>query len=271
MPLVPFLSEDYLAVARSRTTEQFKYDPVEDSGAKILDKYLQLLLVAQVEIQDVFKDLMQLRDIDNATGKQLDVIGRIVGQDRVLLNADLYTFFGFQGALKAGSFGDVVNNLVGSKFLDYGKPIGGNIELDDETYRLFIRAKIYKNTTASTPEEFIEVVNLIFGTTGTQLSENGNANVTVLFGRQLTDIEKGLLQYINSADGYPSRLIPKTVGVGVEYGEYQASSYFGFEGSPGALGFGDINGNYGYGLGYGLNYGESDYVNRGGGIFATLY
>lgn len=271
MPLVPFLSEDYLAVARSRTTEQFKYDPVEDSGAKIFDKYLQLLLVAQVEIQDVFKDLMQLRDIDNATGKQLDVIGRIVGQDRVLLNADLYTFFGFQGALKAGTFGDLGNNLVGSKFLDYGKPTGGNIELDDDTYRLFIRAKIYKNTTSSTPEEFIQVVNLIFGTTGTFLSENGNANATVFFSRPLTDIEKGLLQYTDSTEGYPSRLIPKTVGVGIGYGEYEANNFFGFEGVPGAKGFGEINGTYGYGLGYGLNYGESDYDSKNGGYFATLY
>lgn len=261
-----FIEEDYLETARSRTTEQFKVE-----SAPIFDKYLQLLISAQVDLQNVFKDILQLRDLDNATGAQLDVIGRIVGQDRVLINADLYTFFGFVGALKAGSFGDVGNSLIGSRFLDYGSPTGGNITLDDETYRLFIRAKIYKNTTSSTPEEFIEVVNLIFGTTGTFLSENGNANATVYFSRPLTDIEKGLLQYVNSTDGYPSRLIPKTVGVGIGFGEYQANQFFGFEGVPGAKGFGEMNGSYGYGLGYGLNYGESDYDNRGGGFFATLY
>lgn len=271
MALVPFENEDYLEIARSRTTEQFKYNPVDGTGAKVFDKYLQLLLSSQIELQEVFKDILQLRDLDNAEGAQLDVIGRIVGQDRVLINADLYTFFGFQGALKAGSFGEVGNNLVGSRFLDYGSPIGGNITLDDETYRLFIRAKIYKNTTSSTPEEFIEVVNLIFGTTGTFLSENGNANATVFFSRPLTDVEKGLLQYINNTDGYPSRLIPKTVGVGIGYGEYEANNFFGFEGVPGAKGFGEVNGTYGYGLGYGLNYGDSDYDSRNGGYFATLY
>ncbi len=264
MALIPFEEQEYLEVARSRVTEQFK-DKV------IFDKYLQLLIYAQTELQDVFKQLLQMRDLDTATGAQLDVIGRIVGQDRVLINADLYTFFGFQGALKAGSFGEVGNNLVGSRFLDFGSPIGGNITLDDETYRLFIRAKIYKNTTNSTPEEFIEVVNLIFGTTGTFLSENGNANVTVFFSRPLTDIERGLLQYINSTDGYPSRLIPKTVGVGIGYGEYQAGNFFGFADVPGAKGFGEFSGTYGYGVGYGLNYGESDYNARGGGLFASLY
>jgi len=254
MALIPFVEEDYLSVARSRTTEQFKKD-----SAPVFDRYLQLLLSAQIELQDVFKQLLQMRDLDSAEGEQLNVIGRIVGQDRVLINADLYTFFGFQGALKAGTFGEFGNNLLGSRFLDYGQPTGGNITLDDETYRLFIRAKIYKNTTRSTPEEFIEVVNLIFGTTGTFLSENGNANATVYISRPLTDIEKGLLQYINSTDGYPSRLIPKTVGVGIGFGEYQSGNFFGFEGVPGAKGFGDYTGTTGYGLGYGLDYGDSNF------------
>jgi len=261
---VDFPYEDYLETARSRATEQFK-------DKEIFDKYLQILLYGQIELENVFKDLLQLRDIDSATGEQLDVIGRIVGQDRVLLNADLYTFFGFVGAPKAGSFSDYGNNLLGSNFLDYGKPTGGNIELDDETYRLFIKAKIYKNNTASTPEEFIAVINLIFGTDNTFLSEDGNANATVLIGRPLSDNEKALLNYINNSSGYPSRLIPKTVGVGVQYGEYQADDFFGFEGVPGAKGFGDINGTHGYGIGYGLNYGDSDYSNKNGGYFSTIY
>jgi hypothetical protein len=264
MANIPIIKDDYIEIARSRVTEQFE-------GKEVFDKYLQLLIKAHTEIQDVYVDLLQLRDLDSAEGEQLNIIGRIVGQDRVLINADLYTFFGFQGALKAGSFGEIGNNLAGSRFLDYGSPTGGNITLDDETYRLFIRAKIYKNTTTSTPEQFIEVINLIFGVTGTFLSENGNANATVFISRPLTDIEKGLLQYINSTAGYPSRLIPKTVGVGIGFGEYQADNFFGFEGVPGAKGFGEINGTYGYGLGYGLNYGDSDYDNKGGGFFANLF
>lgn len=264
MANIPLEEIEYLEIARSRVTEQFK-------DKEVFDKFLQLLIHSQEELQEVYIGLLQLRDLDSAEGEQLNVIGRIVGQDRVLVNADLYTFFGFQGALKAGSFGETGNNLVGSRFLDFGSPMGGNITLDDETYRLFIRAKIYKNTTSSTPEQFIQVINLIFGVTGTFLSENGNANATVFISRPLTDIEKGLLQYINSTDGYPSRLIPKTVGVGIGFGEYQVENFFGFEGVPGAKGFGEINGTVGYGLGYGLNYGQSDYDNRGGGYFATLY
>lgn len=269
--LNPFIEQDYLSEARERVTEQFKYDPVSDTGAKVFDKYLQLLINAQVEIQKVFKDLMQLRSLDTATGAQLDVIGRIVGQERILLNADFYDFFGFQGAIKAASFGELGNPSVGGLFYDFGKPLGGNIELDDATYRLFIKAKIFKNTTTSTPEEFLAVLNLVFGTDTTVLTEEGDASITVLLSRALTDFERALLFYISNEPGYPSRLIPKTVGVRINFGEYDGDNFFGFDGVPGAKGFGEFTGSYGWGLGYGLNYGDSDYTTVSGGYFASLY
>jgi len=218
MALNEFNIEPYLEIARSRVTEQFK-------GKIVFDKFLQLLITAQVEIQSVLKDLMQLRSLDTATGEQLNILGRIVGQDRVLLNSDLYTFFGFQGALKAGSMGTLSDPTVGSVFYSLGGSLGGNIELDDETYRLFIRAKILKNTTASTSEEFIKAVNLIFGNSAVIAIEDESSvqsgNVLVLFNRKLSDFERALLLYEDSSSGYPSSLIPKTIGVNVRYGEYK--------------------------------------------------
>lgn len=224
MAINVFEEVDHLSIARSRVTEQFSFDPSTQEGAKVFDKYLQLLLTAQIQIQQVFKDLMQLRSLDTATGEQLNIIGRIVGQDRILLNSDLYNFFGFQGALKAGSMGTLTDPTIGSIFYTLGAPLGGNIELDDETYRLFIRAKILKNTTASTSEEFIRSVNLIFGSSNVIAIEDStpgkSANVMVLFNRPLSDFEKGLLLYVDSSAGYPTGLIPKTIGVNVRYGEY---------------------------------------------------
>lgn len=218
MATTPFDNVDYLSLARTRTTEQFKLE-----NAPIFDRYLQLLVFEIQNLQKTYQDLMQLRSLDTATGKQLDIIGDIVGQERVLISADLYDFFGFVGAPKAGSFGDLDDTSVGSKFWSLGQPLGGNVQLDDETYRLFIRAKILKNTTASTSEEFIKSINLIFGTVGTLAIEDSStepATVQVLFSRPLSDFEKALLFYVDDSGGYPSRLIPKTVGVRVQYGEY---------------------------------------------------
>lgn len=264
MALVEFLDSDYLTEARDRVTQQFV-------GKDIIDRYLQLLIDQQYDIQQVFKDLLQKRSIDEATGATLDIIGEIVGQPRELISADLFSFFGFQGALKADTFGDFGIATVGSKFYDFGQPLGGNVLLDDETYRLFIKAKILKNRTASTPEEFLAFVNFMFGTTTTALIAEGEAEYTVLFGRELSSFEQVLLNYVSTSQGYPSRLIPKTVGVRINFGWFLAENYFGFQGAPGALGFGEFVGTFGYGLGYGVGYGDSDFSQEGGGYFAELF
>ena len=218
MAINEFEEINYLDLARTRTTEQFKLE-----NAPVFDAFLQLLTVEMQTLQKTFQDLMQLRSLDTATGEQLDVIGRIVGQDRVLLSADLYEFFGFQGALKAGSYGNLTDPTIGAKWWSLGKPLGGNVLLDDNTYRIFIRAKILKNTTASTSEDFIKAINLIFGVESTIAIEDTStepATVMVLFNRPLTDFEKALLYYVDNSGGYPSRLIPKTVGVRLIFGEY---------------------------------------------------
>lgn len=255
---------DYTEEARTRVTEQFK-------DKQVFDNYVQILTKGQIDLENTFKDLLQLRDIDTATGEQLNIIGRIVGQDRELIAADLYDFFGMIGALNAFPMGDFNDPSIGGIFYSYGIDLGGNVELDDETYRTFIKAKIYKNITASTPEQFITAIKLIFGLDQLAVVAEGDASVTVLLGGQLTPFQRILLNYISYSQGYPSRLIPKTVGVRINFGEYIPNGYFGFQDSPGALGFGDGVGSYGYGLGYGLNYGQSNYNQIAGGIFASIY
>lgn len=261
--LVPFESTDYLEEARDRITEAFK-------NKDIIDRYLQLLLDQQESIQQVFKDLLQKRSIDEATGATLDIIGEIVGQPRELISADLFNYFGFQGALKADTFGDLGISTIGSRFYDFGTPLGGNVLLDDETYRLFIKAKILKNRTASTPEEFLAFVNFLLGTENTAIFE-GQSEYTVLFGRELSAFEQVLLNYVSTSQGYPSRLIPKTVGVRINFGWFLNENYFGFQGAPGAKGFGEFVGTFGYGLGYGVGYGDSDFSQAGAGQFASLF
>jgi len=262
--ITPFTEAQYLEEARGRVTEQFK-------DKTVFDKYLQLLIDQQDSIQQVFKDLIQKRSIDEATGATLDIIGEIVGQPRELISADLFNLFGFQGALKADTFGDFGLPQIGSKFLDYGSPTGGNVLLDDETYRLFIKAKILKNRTASTPEECLAFVNFLFGTNTTAIISEGNAEYTVLFGRELSVFEQVLLNYVSTSQGYPSRLIPKTVGVRINFGWFLSENYFGFQGATGAKGFGEFTGTFGWGLGYGVGYGDSDFSQAGGGQFASLF
>lgn len=269
----PFLEIDYLSEARSRYTEQFKYDALRDEGAKIFDKYVQVLLGGKIELQEVFRQLMQERSLDTAVGVNLDNLGEIVGQERTLLNVDIFEFFGFRGLPNSGSFGDLVDPTIGSVFYDSKNARFGNITLTDEVYRIFIKAKIAKNVTRATPEDIMNFANFIFSTTGSTIQLEGGAQYTLMIGKELSSFERSLLRYINKTPGYTSYLIPKPIGVGVNYGNYDQENFFGFADVPNAKGFGEIIVTAGYGMFYGYNYGQSLYeeVDVGGGKFATLF
>lgn len=241
MPSNEFFIEDYLSVARSRVTEQFRYDPSDQSGAQVFDKYLQLLLGGKIELQEAFRELMQERSLDTATGAQLDILGDIVGQPRELIDTALLTFFAFQGYPDAQSYGDLNNSSLGGPYYDINNPLAGNTLLTDEQYRLFIKAKIIKNSTQATPNQFIEFMRFVFGINLSLIVAEGNAEFTLMIGKQLSSFEKVLLTYTSYSSGYPSRFIPKPTGVRVNFGEFIADNVFGFQGAPNAKGYGDLS------------------------------
>lgn len=249
-----FTIAPYLEEARERVTYQFTDKPV-------FDKYLQLLILGQVEIQEALKQMMQLRSIDTAQGTQLDNIGEIVGQPRELLDTDLLEYFAFAGYPLAASFGDLENSSVGGPLYNLGDPLAGNTLLNDEQYRLFIKAKILKNTTTATPEDLLRFVSFVFGVEVSNLVSEGDASYTILLGRQLTSFERTLLTYTFSDRdvGAKNYFVIKPVGVRANFGEYPANNFFGFQGVAGAKGFGDDPRVYagGYGSAYGQAYGRS--------------
>lgn len=251
MALAKFEMTPYLEQARERVTQQFQ-------GKDIFDRYLQTLLDGHYDILACLRDLLHMRSVDTAQGAQLDILGDIVGQSRVLVEADIFDYFGFVGAPEAQTFGDLNDPIEGGYFFSLGGSVGGNIRLDDDLYRMFIRAKIFKNSFQSTPEESITAINYIFQTPVTAISHDGEGTAIIFFGRELSTLEKVLVGYIFTDGDYPVRLLPKTVGVQLEFGYFLPGEYFGFQGSPGAKGFGSFeSGVGGYGLDYGINYGSS--------------
>lgn len=74
---------DHVASALARLPQQFRDKPKVVSLVTALARSKQSL-------EDALIDLLLLRYIDTATGPQLDVIGRIVGQPRLQLSDDDY-------------------------------------------------------------------------------------------------------------------------------------------------------------------------------------
>lgn len=228
--LNPFVSEEFLNVARSRVTEQFK-------NKRVYDKYLQLLLSGKVELQNVVKDTMQLRSIDTAVGAQLDVIGEIVGRPRGLVTSDIFYYFGFDGAPQGESFSSTTDPTVGGQWYSLDAPVGISREPSDEEYRLILKAKIIKNRTIARPEDVIDAYKFLFGASQVTIEETAPAEVRIGIGKILTNVERGLLFDLGGA----GQLLPKPVGVSYEYTEFQAGRVFATDGFPGAQGTGDLN------------------------------
>lgn len=245
MALVPFEYNDFLADGEDLITTQFQ-------DKDVFNRYLRLMKIGVQETLSVARDLIQKRDIDSATGAQLDIIGNIVGQPRVLINTDLYPFFGFQGALAAESFGTYYNSQLGGYWYSYGGKIGGDVSLNDEQYRLIIKAKIIKNNSKGTNEDYIRFGNFVFNT---QISfENDQSGkCTVLVGRRMSLFEKAIMAYVFEGVDYNFTYHPKPLGIGVGYAEFDSTGTLGFLGTPGAKGM--------ISLGFPFN----------GGIFANAY
>ena len=267
-----FEIQAYLEVARSRVTQQFMLD-ADGSGPIVFDKYLQLLLGGKIELQEVFRQLMQERSIDTAVGAQLDIIGDIVGQPRELIDTALLTYFAYLGYPDAESYGDLNDSSAGGFYRGLNDPLAGNTLLNDDQYRLFIKAKIIKNNTNATPNQILDFLNFVFDSPHNQLVEEGDAAYTILIGKELSNFEKVLLTYISYSSGYPSRFVPKPIGVRVNYGTYIFGDAFAFQGAPGAKGYGELTTTAiegGYGEDYGGLYGGPDSTVVGGGKYASL-
>lgn len=251
-----FTEVDYLSQGRGRVTEQFKNKPV-------FDAYLKLIMDSLNELQGVYKDLMQLRSIDTAVGAQLDLIGDIVGQPRTLVNYDAFPYFGFDGATAAQTFGTTSDSTIGGLFRSVNQEEGAAAEVDDETYRFLIKARIIANTTRATPEAIISGINFVTGNANTTLVEQPFAHITLEVQNNLTDFQAYFLKGLSDQGS----IIPIPIGVTVDYVFFE-EEYFGFYEDPNALGL--IDPITGYGHGYGTSYGELDESTLVGGYISDL-
>lgn len=217
---------DHEALAVSRLATQFR-------ESVNLIAYIKALISEANDLEQVFCDLLEKRWIDTAEGVNLDIVGSIVGQTRDFIDAEIFDYFGFDDDPIAQSFGSVNDPSVGGRFIAVGEATTGIRQLDDEEYRLFIRARIARNSTASTPEDIIAQIRFVFNSPLVVFMD-GDTRYEVSIGRILTLNEKSILQ--------DTDIIPKTAGVLASYvTEFDSDDFFGFQGMPNAGGFGSVD------------------------------
>ena len=196
---------DYQTQADTYYTGVFKDDLVFDAIIKSLVAPLQDYQVFLNEYNNTYLD------IDSSIGAQLDIIGGIVGQPRQLINYFSDPYFGFVGAAGAQSFGTTSDGTVGGVWRSITKPLHGTVRtLDDDTYKRLLKARIIKNKSRGTVNDFLAVINILAGNTLSRVdvgTYSGTAIVT------LVSPVDPLVGYFLNRVSLEDSIIPKPLGV----------------------------------------------------------
>lgn len=138
--------------------------PFQFQGQKNIDDLCSVFDKQLKEVLSVFVALMNERALDTAVGKQLDLIGDIVGLTRA------------EGALLCGK----------EIFFDV---------LDDDRYRLYLKYKAYKNANNCTYEDVINQLNTILGKDAFSYTEDMSYPATILLSLNLNN--DGVVSLVN--------------------------------------------------------------------------
>ncbi|CAL1777522.1 structural protein [Acinetobacter phage vB_AbaM_KissB] len=175
---------DYAALARSRYTSQFEND-------KVYDAIIQTIIEYKLKTQDLYINFAEtLLDIDKSTGRNLDLIGSIVGQPRVLVDFSIDKYFGFLGNPRAEPYD---KGLWYSTFSAKG---ADSRVLSDEEYKRIIKARIIRNKTNCSRGDFMKILELILNIDTTKQYTNilGNSNFTtpLVLGNSTATVTRGV-------------------------------------------------------------------------------
>ena len=176
-------------------------------------------------IYDNANILQMAYDLDFAVGKQLDIIGKIVGISRNVPFSIPKNYFGFSGHLNAYPFGSKFNSVVAYPFRGKFEIPYSDGQLNDNDYRFFIKAKIIKNyaTSKNIDSNNLSIQNAVDYLFNGKAYIVDNKDMTMtLYIDESYDLSK--IRYIQSLD-----LLPRPQGV--RYNtlvNYQEGITFGF-------------------------------------------
>ena len=153
-----------------------------------------------------FIDLYRLQDvlnIETAIGHQLDLVGKHVGQFRVINGYQLRKFFGFRNSLNGLGFSQKRNG--GGQWYRRRDPLADSVRLSDVDYRFLIKCRILKNYQTGTLPNLIEACRFIFGE-GCHIVDNYDMTVSLSVPSAITsDFKKFAINHLD--------ILPRQAGV----------------------------------------------------------
>ena len=226
-------NKDLLTEARNRFLWQFK-------NSENLCKLVMVFIDQCQELYELAIEAQKQRTLALAAGDQLDVLGRLVGQERVGITSVL-GLFGFADDDTAEPFAEIINgkSVGGGRFLELGESETGPRYLEDSEYRRYIIAKIYKNHLrgATAAELTLIATTILESVTKCQVIDGAESGVLSYYfyapNGLTTDDELLITSETNDSYAEHQRII--TSGAGIRIGHYTvgAGDYvFGFANDP---------------------------------------
>lgn len=198
---------DYEKLVVSTSSELFKNSPIVTAFLESIAMYLNQ------QQKDLIWMCENILNLDEAVGWQLDLIGQIVGQERLLASFDTGVYFGFKGSYQSETLGDLNDSSVGGYWYNGDNYNTGTAKLlNDTQYKRVLRARIIKNNTRSCCfNDLIDVINLLVDNTDSVVWSDKHG----LIQAKTTDSE-GLLSYFLSRKNNKDNILPIPLGVKFE-------------------------------------------------------
>lgn len=194
---------EQLVRSRSRMLWEFGNSPV-------LDQLVQAISFEIQDLHDANFNTIEQRSLAKAAGVQLDTIGRIVGQERVLFNASIKVWFGTDA-----NNAEIANpdSIFANAFVE-GADLTGDLPADDTQYRALIIAKIFKNHVQGGALPAVLYFIRLLLNIDVSFTKLGNLDLRLLVAAGTpSNIIETILQFVAEERGAESRyLIPLPTG-----------------------------------------------------------
>jgi hypothetical protein len=199
---------------------QYKAKPKAQATAKLISD----------EFAETWKGLAALPlalSIDDAEGKNLDLVGKHVGQSRVLTGLAPRTLFAFDGVSTGQGFSR--GGQGGGRWYRLGDPLTESVRLDDPDYRFLIKCRVAKNYMTGTIENLSDMLEFIFGPSSAVYDQYDMSVSVLIQAETITDFKRYAIQELD--------ILPRPAGVGIKFYLAVPEVAFGFYGAPNSAGF----------------------------------
>lgn len=195
-----------------------------------LQQLIAAILKPMAETEAAAHDLELLADIDLMGGVNLDAIGVILGQSRVIPASLVIPFFGFYDQWGELTYGEETDTSIGGVFYEEDGEVFQSTALDDDSYRLVLKAAVVRNYCKSTCDDVLRSLSLILNSDNVYVENLGYMHMGVGVGFDLTYTQQVLLKNAG--------ILPRPSGVTIEWiSMFDPIHVFGFDSTPNATGF----------------------------------